>query len=138
MSALVPCEVCSRHVRATETCCPFCDAKRVAREVAPRRTANRVSRAALFAMGAAMAIDGCGGGGGESVSAVYGGPPQEQPAPQETQGQEVEPGHEAPLDDPPSDETDDETESDATDPPPTEATDMDDGAPVTLYGGPPR
>ena len=62
MEALTPCTGCSRHVRSTESACPFCGtllAAQEARAASPRR-AGRLTRAAIFA-GAAMIAPACGG-----------------------------------------------------------------------------
>jgi hypothetical protein len=63
-AALLPCPSCSRHVRAAESACPFCAAPLPAafrdfKPPAPPR--QRLSRAALFALGAATATTACGG-----------------------------------------------------------------------------
>ena len=61
---LLPCPSCTRHVRASETACPFCAAALVARVTStPARSPNkRLSRAALFALGAsAAAVAACSG-----------------------------------------------------------------------------
>lgn len=62
---LVPCSACRRHVRATESACPFCSAsltsagaKGTAREVAAATTRG-MSRAAILALGAAIAVTAC-------------------------------------------------------------------------------
>jgi len=70
---LLPCPSCSRHVRAFEDACPFCAAALVApvSGPAPRTPAQRLSRAALFALGAsAAAVAACSG----SVTPLYGAP----------------------------------------------------------------
>jgi|HubBroStandDraft_1064217.scaffolds.fasta_scaffold37267_1 hypothetical protein len=72
---LRPCPGCSRHVRASEPACPFCrgeldDAFRSAPR--PRAPTARLSRAALFAIGAAGFLAGsvsCSSG------SSYGAPP---------------------------------------------------------------
>ncbi len=58
MSQLIKCTSCARHVRLTETSCPFCSAvldleqrTALARAFAARAPKSRVSRAALFAIG---------------------------------------------------------------------------------------
>jgi hypothetical protein len=76
MSQLIPCPSCNRHVRKTESSCPFCATSLALAGVPdaplPR---NRLGRAATFAFGAtlagAAALVGCGsddegkeGGGG--------------------------------------------------------------------------
>jgi hypothetical protein len=94
MAPLRPCPGCSRHVRVSEPACPFCageldDAFRST--PSPRaRAVGRLSRAALFALGASgLATAACGSGsstgsGGTSggtqsgtgnVLAPYGAPP---------------------------------------------------------------
>jgi len=59
---LLPCSGCSRHVRASESACPFCGTAIQAAE-APRGPAGRLGRAATFAFGAAVAttlsVAGC-------------------------------------------------------------------------------
>ncbi len=60
---LVCCTSCARHVKVSETACPFCGARRV------------ISRAALVVMGAA-AIAACAKEPA-GVIALYGGPPVE-------------------------------------------------------------
>src|SRR5688572_14635528 len=64
--ALAPCTSCRRHVRATETVCPFCgaalDAVQLGRGVVPG-TSQRLTRAAAFVFGATLATgpSACGG-----------------------------------------------------------------------------
>lgn len=66
MSELTPCPECQRHVRKTETSCPFCSQalslSHLTEQVLPR---SRLGRAATFAFGAtlvsATALVGCGG-----------------------------------------------------------------------------
>ena len=73
MSALAACEACARHIRVREERCPFCGHETSttfrAITVRPPPTARHLSRAALFALGAAS-LTGCA----QSMS-VYGGPP---------------------------------------------------------------
>jgi len=52
---LAPCSACGRHVRVTEDACPFCGAALAASlrgSAAPVAPSVRLSRAALFAVGA--------------------------------------------------------------------------------------
>ena len=74
---LLPCPSCARHVRAFEAACPFCASALPAFAPAPPRRAGgnkRLSRAALFALGAsAAAIAACSDGPGVSTPA-YGLP----------------------------------------------------------------
>ena len=70
---LLPCLSCARHVRASETACPFCAAALVASATSTlaRSPSKRLSRAALFALGAsAAAVAACSG----SVTPLYGAP----------------------------------------------------------------
>lgn len=73
---LIPCSSCARHVRATEAACPFCSAVLPVTQATrplPRSTGTRLSRAALFALGAsAAAVAACSS---DRVVAVYGAPP---------------------------------------------------------------
>jgi len=94
MSTLTPCPECQRHVRKTETQCPFCgQAVSLAHVPAPMLPRKRLGRAATFAFGAtvagATAIAACddsgnvappyglppSGGNSFAGSAVYGAPP---------------------------------------------------------------
>jgi hypothetical protein len=58
MSQLIKCTACARHVRLTETSCPFCSAAldverrtALAQAFAARTPKRRLGRAALFAIG---------------------------------------------------------------------------------------
>jgi hypothetical protein len=71
---LLPCASCARHVRASESACPFCGAALEASATPTAATVpgRRLSRAALFALGAsAAAVAACSG----SVSSSDGGAP---------------------------------------------------------------
>jgi len=80
MNHLVPCPECHRHVRVSETECPFCgrslDLAGSPEPVLPR---ERLSRAATFAFSAtlasATALAACSGT--DAPVPVYGGPPAE-------------------------------------------------------------
>jgi hypothetical protein len=65
MNALVPCPACSRHLRRSETACPFCGtAVMEAMALVPERAmpTTRLGRSALFAFAAAsVGAAGCGG-----------------------------------------------------------------------------
>lgn len=64
MHHLVNCPECARHVRSHEPRCPFCNGAMPANAAAVTRTAPagaRLSRAALFALGAASALAACSG-----------------------------------------------------------------------------
>jgi hypothetical protein len=81
MKQLVPCPQCSRHVRVSETECPFCALPLdLAGTPEPQLPRTRLGRAATFAFGAtlvsATALAACGtdsddssGGGGGTSSA---------------------------------------------------------------------
>lgn len=79
MSQLTPCPACRRHVRKTETTCPFCSASISLAHVAPPvLPSSRLGRAATFAFGASLvgatALVSCSSDEGPGT-AVYGGPP---------------------------------------------------------------
>ncbi len=79
MSQLTPCPACRRHVRKTETTCPFCSASvSLASVPAPVLPGSRLGRAATFAFGASLvgatALVSCSSDDGPGT-AVYGGPP---------------------------------------------------------------
>lgn len=68
MGDLTSCPSCDRHVRVSETVCPFCKGKVVARQVGILATA----------VGAAALLTGCP----REPAPVYGGPPPRvQPGP---------------------------------------------------------
>jgi hypothetical protein len=65
MTQLIPCPGCNRHVRQSESSCPFCSvALSLADTPPPLLPRSRLGRAATFAFGAtvvsATALDGCG------------------------------------------------------------------------------
>ena len=74
MSFLVPCPACARHIRGSETSCPFCDATTHGLiDSAPReppRGGRSLSRAAL-ALASIAAVTACG----KTSSPADGGPP---------------------------------------------------------------
>jgi hypothetical protein len=85
MPHLRPCKSCSRHVRADEARCPFCSAE-LETALPQAFIDGRLSRAAIMAVGTALAagtLGGCGNGVGDSISVApaYGGPPQPMPRP---------------------------------------------------------
>lgn len=73
--SLRECTSCQRHVKRTDTACPFCGEAMTpaAAPVAPLPRA-RLGRAALVALGASALTMGCDEPG---PRAVYGGPPVE-------------------------------------------------------------
>jgi hypothetical protein len=84
MTHLVPCPSCERHLRASETTCPFCGSAVDLSGLPPPALPNRrLSRAALVAFGATIAAGvaatSCGGDtdepdkGGSGGSAAGGG-----------------------------------------------------------------
>ena len=94
---LVPCPSCARHVRVSEAACPFCRGaldESLRAQPAPQAAPARLSRAALYALGAAGTVtlaaacsqsvygapvtpDDAGprDAGPPMVDAAYGGPP---------------------------------------------------------------
>ncbi len=81
MSQLLPCPSCARHVRQTESGCPFCGSALALADAAQRTMpTQRLGRAATFAFGAAIAtsVAACGGGttpGNDSgIAPAYGAP----------------------------------------------------------------
>ena len=66
---LVPCAGCSRHVRASDTACPFC-ASPVTHSVERTPSAGRATRV-VVALAAALTASA-------SLAACYGGPPHPQ------------------------------------------------------------
>lgn len=117
MNQLEPCPHCERHVRTTETSCPFCGAAIAAamRAVRPRQLPRtRLSRAALLAFGlgvAASSLTGCadesddGSGRGDDsdddddddgrVTPVYGAPVQPRDAAVDASGEKLDAGRDA-------------------------------------------
>lgn len=80
MSELTPCPECQRHVRKTETRCPFCgEGVSLAHVPSPVLPRKRLGRAATFAFGAsvagATALAGCTIEDSGGAVAVYGAPP---------------------------------------------------------------
>ena len=74
MSHLVPCPECSRHVRVSETECPFCALPLdLASTPEPQLPKTRLGRAATFAFGAtlisATALAACSSDGDDSTGA---------------------------------------------------------------------
>jgi hypothetical protein len=80
MNQLVPCPECSRHVRQSESACPFCgQALSLAHLPPPAMPRRRLGRAATFAFGAsvvgATALVACSDDDPGGAVAVYGAPP---------------------------------------------------------------
>jgi hypothetical protein len=127
MAQLLPCPSCARHVRLTETGCPFCGVA-IDLSEAPTRPmpVQRLGRAATFAFGAAVAT---------SVAACSGNPVPLYGAPPVDTGTAQQDGGVAPLYGAPSD-----AGSDAAvlamygGPPPDAGTDA--GGPAPAYGAP--
>jgi hypothetical protein len=73
MSSFVPCRSCARHVKQSDATCPFCGNEVSRVSISARVSVGRLSRAALFAAGAAglaLATTDCG-----SAQSSYGGSP---------------------------------------------------------------
>lgn len=76
MSHLRACQSCARHVRATETDCPFCSEALPAAGPAPRAPRQRLSRAKVLAFGVAVATSvAVGGSDGDGGGDSDAGPP---------------------------------------------------------------
>jgi hypothetical protein len=61
MTFLTPCPHCERHVRSSESACPFCAAPlELSSPTPPVLPQKRLTRAATFAFGAALAVTACG------------------------------------------------------------------------------
>jgi hypothetical protein len=61
MSKLAPCPQCKRHVRISESACPFCAAAlQGALAARPSVSTRGLSRASIFALGASLAVAGGG------------------------------------------------------------------------------
>lgn len=139
---LYPCECCGRHMRTTDSSCPFCFTAQSAvwPPVSHPRVVPRVgtTRAALFVgallMSPLAGVTACGGS--EPIAQPYGAPPE--PTPQTYAQPYGAPPHRTP---PPLDPTEDETRDERDE---NEGADEDVEAeaaeerpiPVPAYGGP--
>ncbi|MEO8875487.1 MAG: hypothetical protein ABI461_07870 [Polyangiaceae bacterium] len=77
MSVLVPCPGCARHVRASESACPFCSAE-LPTDLASRAVpaaGRRLSRAAAFTFATTLAVAGAAGTEACTSCTLYGAPP---------------------------------------------------------------
>lgn len=80
MAQLIPCPACQRHVRKTESVCPFCEAAvSLAHLPGPILPSRRLGRAATFAFGATLvgvtSLAACSDDDSGPGTAMYGGPP---------------------------------------------------------------
>jgi hypothetical protein len=57
---MAPCPECDRHIRISESDCPFCGYALSGRLAAAPDTTRRMSRAAAFVFGATVAVSACG------------------------------------------------------------------------------
>lgn len=146
--SLHPCPSCGRHVRRSESSCPFC-ASALSFEGVPERgvPAARLGRAATFAFGAAVAttasaLTGC------SAMALYGAPPADTGVDAASADAAVPDdshvgGFDAAYGGPPIDAagvdggTVDGGLAGAYGGPPIDASNSDSGGPMNLYGAPP-
>ncbi|MBL8683970.1 MAG: hypothetical protein JNK05_32660 [Myxococcales bacterium] len=73
-NALVPCGGCGRHVRSSETACPFCGAtvNEDARAKAIPAANTRMTRNAMFVFATTLALSGCAASTGPSDSGTGG------------------------------------------------------------------
>lgn len=68
--SFTPCSTCRRHVRVDATECPFCGASAPGAHAPATHTVRaRLTRGAIFTLGASAVIVGCG-----SEQAIYGAP----------------------------------------------------------------
>lgn len=127
--SLRPCSGCGRHVRASETSCPFCATTLEAVADAPARAVGRVGRAALFAFGAAAAVTSVGACDGGTTPAPDAAPMVDTGGPTPLYGGPADVG---PMDD---------AGNDAGNVAPAYGTPADDAGTdaglVAMYGGPP-
>ncbi len=101
--ALSPCPSCARHVRTSETSCPFCRAPVALSASLAMPSLVGLNRAQIFFFGAALTVAGCSGGEqaptpapdpneDQSLAGAYGAPPMAQqpttPPPTTTPAQE--------------------------------------------------
>lgn len=73
MNRFTPCSSCARHVKTSDTKCPFCGTARCAQAATRRQRIRRMSRARWLAHGSTLAILGCTGNGAST-------PPSDQDA----------------------------------------------------------
>jgi hypothetical protein len=87
MEALTPCTGCARHIRSSESECPFCATPLAARAAPPTGgpRVGRLTRAAIFA-GAALIAPACGGATATETQDTVSPPP---PPPDETANDEA-------------------------------------------------
>jgi hypothetical protein len=140
--SLHPCPSCGRHVRRSESSCPFCSVA-LAFDGVPERgvPAARLGRAATFAFGAAAtasALVGCG------AAPAYGGPPHDANVVDASVPVDAfVGGFDAAYGGPPIDAAGDVDAgvdgglAGAYGGPPVDASNADAGAPMNLYGAPP-
>ena len=121
---LLPCPGCTRHVRVSETVCPFCQvplSDEFRAQVQPRPPAGRLGRAALSALGAGtIALASASSCSSVTVQPLYGAPPADASL-------EVSPIADAAYGGPPVDST----IRPLYGAPPTPAADAADGGPST-------
>jgi hypothetical protein len=72
VSNFAPCLGCQRHVRLSESQCPFCGSKRLERSARGAQAPAGAKRAVLFALGTSLAA-ACGDDGTQ-VQPIYGAP----------------------------------------------------------------
>lgn len=144
--SLRPCPSCSRHVRATETACPFCSAVLPPTASSPpTRSLGRLGRAAIFAFGAATTTTAVACGDGtqptpsDSGSSIDSGPEvvadggSDAPVSIDDFDANVAPLYGAPPPD-----ASEPVDAPASTPPGQVDSGTDAGGPAPLYGGPPK
>jgi hypothetical protein len=123
---LVPCSGCGRHVRASESQCPFCGVT-LAGDLASRAvpsTTQRLGRGAMFVFATTVALGACAPSPGPSDGATPSDSAADTGTAQDSGGPMPLYGAPVPSDGGP-------TERDSG-PSPT-----DSGGPIAMYGGPP-
>lgn len=123
--SLRPCASCGRHVRDTETSCPFCATALSPVPAAASRRVGRIGRAAIVAFGA-VASAGAGGCSETNTPVDAAGDRDTGSAPDDAATVPID----APAADP---------DSGNVAPPygaPSEDAGVDTGAPIAAYGGP--
>ena len=128
-TSLVPCPSCHRHVRATESACPFCHGDlpvTLAAQAVPGTT-QRLSRAAAFTFAATLAATGCGPTATPDDAAADTGPTTTDVV--TVTDRPVTTDNPVATDNPTVTDTGTHTDAGPT---------SDDGGFLAMYGGPPR
>jgi len=129
-ASLKPCGNCSRHVRASESACPFCGQRlQLSESVAEFRLLSRLDRNTMVALGAVLSAAGIVLGCRETAMAIYGAPPA---TPDQVQEPTAPPGSATPGELAPPEEPKPPAAPTASATP-----GVPPGAPAAAYGAPP-